>query len=217
MNAPLDTQLTTVSGQKIFLLRHGEVENHNTGRRFIGQTDLPLNQKGRYQAQWWRHKLSGVPLARILSSDLTRCADTAQIIAAEQSVNVERWPDLREIHLGEWEGLTFRHVRKRWPEAFRKRGSNLATFRPPGGESFLDLTQRAWPPLEKAVANTDQNLLIVAHAGVNRAILCHALGLPLENLFGLAQGYGAMNLICRREGRFQVQFLNLLPDPNPHS
>ena len=133
MKNHLGSQFATVSHQKIFLLRHGEIENLSAEKRFIGQTDLPLNGNGRQQAQWWGQTLAPVRLTRILSSDLTRCADTAQIVAAEQTARVELLPGLREINLGEWEGMAFGDVKKRWPEAFRKRGRDLAAYQPPGG------------------------------------------------------------------------------------
>ena len=88
----------------------------------------------------------------------------------------------------------------------------IADFRPPGGESFLDLQQRVVPVFEKAVDNAGRNILIVAHAGVNRMILCHLLDIPPGNLFRLSQDWGAMNLIERQAPNgFRIQSINLLP------
>lgn len=213
MHGLLNAWLSACSGQKIFLLRHGEIQKHTDGKRFIGQTDLSLNDTGTRQAQWWRQCLINVPLGRILSSDLDRCMETARIIATDHAATVEALAGLREIHLGEWEGQSFRRVKERWPDAFRERGMNFARFRPPGGESFLDLQQRVLTIFEKAIEQSDAHLLIVAHAGVNRAILCHLLGIPMDNLFRMAQGCGAMNLINRQGCNYRIQLLNLLPDP----
>lgn len=139
--------------------------------------------------------------------------ETARIIAADHCTDVTPQAELREILLGKWDGMTFRRVKERWPDAFQKRGEDMAGFRPPGGESFLDLQQRVIPAFEQLVNQTGKRILIVAHAGVNRIILCHLLGMPLENLFRITQGCGAMNLIDRQAGRYRIASLNLLPTP----
>lgn len=213
MNRILEPWLMADSGQKVFLLRHGEVQGAGREKRFIGQTDVPLSNRGRHQAKCWRQWLAGVPLDRIMASDLTRCTQTAHILAADRSVSVEALSGLREILLGQWDGMSFRGVKDRWPDAFEKRGLDLARFRPPGGESFQDLQQRVVPVFEKAVHQATAPLLIVAHAGVNRAILCHIQGIQIDELFSIDQSYAAMNLIDHHDGRYRVHALNLQPDP----
>lgn len=203
--------LSAGGGQKILLLRHGEVQDPTDEKRFIGQVDLPLNHRGRHQAQCWRDCLGDVSLDQIVSSDLSRCMETARIIAADRPLKITALAGLREIHLGGWEGMSFRQVKGRWPDAFRKRGMAMARFRPPAGESFLDLQQRVVPVFEKAVDQAGQNLLIVAHAGVNRMILGHLTGMPPENLFRIAQDCGAINLIDRQAKVYRIQTLNMLP------
>jgi alpha-ribazole phosphatase len=213
MRKVLKTWLAAGGEKNILLLRHGDIETGNAEKRFIGQTDLPLNDMGRHQARYWRDCLSDLPLEYILSSDLRRCMETAGIIAARRGLTVTPHTGLREIQLGNWDGMTFQQVRQRWPDAFQRRGMDLARFRPPEGESFLDLQQRVVPVFEQASGQTGKLVLVVAHAGVNRMILCHLLGMPVENLFRITQGYGAMNLIDRQAGRFRISALNLLPGP----
>jgi alpha-ribazole phosphatase len=213
MRKVLKTWLAAGGEKKILLLRHGDIETGTAEKRFIGQTDLPLNDMGRHQARYWRDCLSDLPLEYILSSDLRRCMETAGIIAARRGLTVTPHTGLREIQLGNWDGMTFQQVRQRWPDAFQRRGMDLARFRPPEGESFLDLQQRVVPAFEQASGQTGKLVLVVAHAGVNRMILCHLLGMPVENLFRITQGCGAMNLIDRQAGRFRISALNLLPGP----
>ena len=207
----LNAWLSAESQKKILLLRHGAIQAETDEKRLIGQMDLPLNDMGRHHAQYWRKCLSDVPLARIISSDLSRCMETARIIAADRFVDIAPLAGLREINLGQWDGMSFRQVKQRWPDAYGKRGMEIARFRPTAGESFLDLQQRVVPVFEKAVDQAGKNILIVAHAGVNRMILCHLLGMPPENLFRIAQGWGAMNLIDRQAKGYRIQALNLLP------
>ena len=197
--------------QRIFLLRHGEIQGAGTGKRFIGHTDIPLSDVGCHQAQGWRHWFGDFPRLHIIASDLARCQETVRIIAADRSWSLETSGGFKEIYLGQWDGLSFRQVKERWPEAFQQRGEDLAGFRPPGGESFLDLQRRVIPVFEKAVKEVRSPLLIVAHAGVNRIILGHILGMPLGNLFRIPQDYGALNLIERHAGEYRLQLLNQLP------
>ena len=212
MRTRLKTWLVSGGGKKILLLRHGALQDETDEKRFIGQLDLPLSDLGRHQARSWRRCLSDVPLTHIISSDLSRCMETAHIIAADRTVEITPRVGLREVHLGQWDGMSFRQVKQHWPDAYGKRGLAIARFRPPAGESFLDLQQRVVPIFEQAVDQAGKTILMVAHAGVNRMILSHLLGMPPENLFRIAQGWGAMNLIDRHADTYRVQAINLLPD-----
>jgi probable phosphoglycerate mutase len=69
------------------------------------------------------------------------------------------------------------------------------------------------PVIEAAAGRADRQILIVAHAGVNRVVLCGLLGMPVENLFRIAQGHGAMNLVDRQANGYRIASLNLLPPP----
>ncbi|QTA79950.1 Histidine phosphatase superfamily protein [Desulfonema limicola] len=192
--------------KKIFLVRHGHI-GEDGPKRFIGTTDLPLSQKGTCQAEKLRNMLSSISFSRTVSSPLKRSLDTARIIAG--SNKVEPVSDLEEIHLGKWEGLTFDHVKAVYPEAFKQRGIDPAGYRPPGGESFKDLQQRVVPVFNRLVKETDGSLLVAGHAGVNRVILCHVLGMPLENLFRISQDYCSINIFEYNQKQFKVMAVNM--------
>lgn len=212
MHPTLTPWLSGDSPKKIILLRHGAIASTGADRLFIGQSDFSLSAAGRRQAQAWRKRLDGIPLAHILTSDLSRCLETSRIIASDRPAAIEPMTALREIHLGDWEGLSFDQVSRRWPDDFRQRGMDLARFRPPGGESFLDLQRRVMPVFDAAADRPGETLLVVTHAGVIRVILCHVLGMPVDHLFRIDQGLAAMNLLHRRGDGYRVQAINLLPD-----
>ncbi|BBO86390.1 alpha-ribazole phosphatase [Desulfosarcina ovata subsp. sediminis] len=212
MGISIDNWAHANAEKKIFLLRHGEIEKPREEKCFIGQIDLPLSPRGRAQAGFWRGQLAGIALSRIVCSDLSRCVETARIVAAENGAEVSTDAGLREIHLGQWDGMAFAEVQARWPDHFRERGRLIDGFRPPDGESFRDLQQRVASVFEKAVADTDGNLLMVTHAGVIRVLLCHLLGMPVSHLFRLDQDYAALNLIVRQSGGYRLHALNLTPD-----
>ena len=196
----------------IFLLRHGHVEfsgaESGSPKRFHGQTDTPLSHTGREQARVWHSELAEKKVTGIYASDLVRCAETARIIAGKESVEVQLLPALREINLGKLEGLSMDFVRTRFPEEWKKRGNDLLHYRPEGGESFADLEKRVLPAFETIAGKHEGNTLIVAHAGVNRMILCRILGIPISNLFRIGQSYGCLNILEPHNDFFRVMCLN---------
>ncbi|BBO74308.1 alpha-ribazole phosphatase [Desulfosarcina widdelii] len=200
--------------KKIFLLRHGSLQTADNEKRFIGQTDLSLSEKGRRQAKFWSRQLIDWPLDAIFCSDLQRCRETADVIAQKNRAVITPLAEFREINLGQWEGMRFDQVKQLYPDAFAQRGRDIAGFRPPGGESFNDLQQRVVRVFERQVGRNDGNLLFVGHAGVNRVLLCHLLGMPTANLFRIDQGPAALNILDRRPGGIRPQCVNLLPDPD---
>ena len=194
----------------IYLLRHGDSRQDDV-RRYIGQTDHPLNQTGRTQAEYWRRELLTVPFERIFCSTLSRSIETAGIIASGQKTAVQVLTNLQEISLGEWEGLPIDEVRRCNPDEYVRRGASLAEHRPPGGESFDHVAMRVLPLFEELVHSSTGNVLIVGHAGVNRVILCHILNIPRENLFNLQQDYGCLNIIDSAEAGLHPRHINIQP------
>jgi probable phosphoglycerate mutase len=162
----------------IYLVRHGEIQTG--GKRFVGQIDLPLTEAGVKQAGWLALELSRVRLAGIFCSDLLRSQQTCRIIGEKHKINPIPLPEIREISLGNWEGHFFDEIKRKYPLEFKNRGQDIANYRPPGGESFADCSARVVEAFNNIAAGTQGNILIVGHAGVNRLMLCHLLGMPLE-------------------------------------
>ena len=199
----------------VYLIRHGEISQARP-RRFIGRQDLPLTDKGREQMVRLAESLAGRPIARVLTSPLVRCVESASILCARLKLDAfDTSPALREIGLGAWEGLTVDQVRRSFPGDYEARGSDLGGFRPPGGESFADLLDRAWPVFKAVAAENDEPVAIVAHAGVNRVLLCHILEMPLGNIFRLGQNYGCINTVRHDRSGYRVENINISLGPSP--
>ena len=188
----------------LFLLRHGRVEGAEL-KRFIGQTDVPLSQEGLDQAKYWAQAFKKFSALSIHSSCLTRCRKTAAIISAEvtktsQTVhyqtlhaqNIQASPALNEIHLGQWENQPFDHIKKTKPAEFARRGEHIGTYRPPGGESFSDVSHRAVPYFLSTIEKAQPHTLIVTHAGVIRVLLCHIQQIPVDHLFDFKPAYSEL-------------------------
>jgi alpha-ribazole phosphatase len=195
---------------KVYLFRHGEI-THDGTTRLIGQTDVPLNETGRNQARWWCRVLEPVAFRQVYCSDLVRSRETAEIMAGNSPASITVLPWLREIDLGQWDGMTREEVNVRFPGEWDTRGRNMSEYRPASGESFADLAARVVPAFETLTRHAEDLIVIVGHAGVNRVVLCHILGMPLHHLFRVRQDYGVLNIIDVTGDSSQVSLMNLRP------
>jgi probable phosphoglycerate mutase len=118
---------------------------------------------------------------------------TADILLEGSSISREVIDELKEINMGDWENQTIDYIKDHFPEMYEKRGSNIDTFIPPGGESFEQMQKRVMPAFEYIAGNTAGNILIISHAGVNRVILSKLLDFPLKYIFKIIQPYGCIN------------------------
>ncbi len=195
----------------IYLLRHGEVVRAET-RRFIGHLDVPLSERGEAQSRAQADRLASVALAAVFTSDLSRARRTGEIVGAPHGLPPVLLPALREMAMGRWDGLTADEIRGREPAAFADWMARVGEFPFPGGESVPDLLARAWPAFEAiATAHEGRAVAIVAHGGINRALLCSALGVGLGRLLAFGQEYGALTVLARRETRWELRRLNERP------
>ncbi len=183
-------------------MRHTEPASAEGQWRFLGRADPQLSPAGVEHAHRLARALGPVHFDSIYSSDLTRCLQTAQIIAgsggpphAERDVPVQPDARFREIDVGLWEGLTRAEAAERYPKEYERRERDVVASPFPGGESFADVRERALPAFYDMVAHSGDSVLIVAHKGVNRVLLCEFLGLPLDQLFSLRQDYGCVNIV----------------------
>jgi broad specificity phosphatase PhoE len=167
---------------RLFLVRHGQTED-NIHMRYIGSRDEPLTGKGVLQAQQVADALSQLNIKIVVSSPLSRAADTAARIQTACGVELRLEPRLAEGSFGDWEGLTRSAVLRlggRDAEALARWESN-ASSAPPGGESFKSVQNRAVEAAEALRAEfAGSSVVLVSHVGPIKALLAHALDLPLQ-------------------------------------
>jgi len=197
-----------MENRTVYLIRHGKIKLEDNQRRYIGQLDLPLSLEGIQQAQCLETILKDIDINKVYCSDLLRSRQTAQIIAGNKIIPVIVRKDLREIHMGNWEGRTFSYIVKEYPEEFKARGADIGYYRVAGGESFADCYKRVIDAFHEIMNSSSGTILLVGHAGVNRLLLCYVLGMPLANLFRMNQDYGSLNIITTRKSGWQVKLVN---------
>lgn len=178
------------------LIRHGEPVG---GRCYRGQRDDPLSDKG--WGQMWDAVSGRGPWDWILSSPLQRCAAFALALGEQAGVTVLFDERLKEVAFGEWEGYTRDQLRERDPEGFRRFFEDPVANRPPGAEplhAFYERVAVAWEDLTSRRSGAGG--LVVAHAGVIRAILCHVLTLPLAGMYRIEVANAAVTRIRVPDG-----------------
>ena len=164
--------------------RNGSVSTVIKGREF--KTGLPREME----------------ITSVWSSPMLRCRQTAEAMAG--ALPCETLPGLEELDCGEWDGLSFDFIRKRFPEHYARRGID-PLLPPPGGETAMHAAARGLAALETLAASTQGNLAVVAHAGINRAVLCTLMQKPLSEMRTLPQPYLCMNVLRYDGGRFAVE------------
>lgn len=186
---------------RIFLVRHGETDWNREGR-FQGQIDVPLNENGRAQAATVADFLKDVPFHHALSSPLLRPKETAlAILQHHPGVALELEPALVEISHGDWEGKFESEVEAQYPGELARWRTTPAAVQMPQGENLQQVRDRvvkAWERwLESWTTNapTPHTVLVVAHDAINKVLLCHIVGLGIENFWLFKQGNGSVTII----------------------
>src|SRR5262249_46477068 len=145
----------------------------------------------------------------VYTSDLRRTRRTAEIVAAPHGLRPVEVPALREFAMGQWEGLTGEQIRERDAAAFAEWMARVGEFQFPDGEKLGQVAARAWPAFERmTAAHAGATIAVVAHGGSNRAILCCALGIPLDRILALGQDYAAVSVLERAGRGWRLAALN---------
>ena len=165
---------------RIIAIRHGETL-WNVDTRIQGHRDIPLNDRGRWQAAQVARALAGEPIAAIYASDLLRAHATGAAIAEAAGAPLHAEPDLRERSFGELEGRTFAEIEAALPEQARRWRQRDPHFAPEGGESLTLLRARiAEVTARLAARHLGQQIVLVAHGGVLDVLYRLATGQELQ-------------------------------------
>ncbi len=193
----------------IDLIRHGEPVG---GRRYRGQLDDPLSEKG------WRQMREAVadqaPWDAIVTSPLRRCAAFAQELSRRHALPLEEDERLMEIGFGAWEGRTAQQITANDPQALMNFYLDPVRYRPPGAEAVADFRTRIAAVWDELLERPNQHLLIVAHAGVIRMILCQVLGMPQERMFSILVPNAGITRI-RVDGTGEMRLAQLVSHAAP--
>src|SRR5580765_3052863 len=188
---------------ELLLVRHGETD-WNRERRFQGHADPPLNETGREQANALAEELTGEEIELVYTSDLQRARETAQIVGARLGADVVPLPALREIDVGEWEGLTWPEIEQRYPEGARlwhERGYGWES-----GETYDQLGERVVAELRRIAAqHPEQRVLVVGHGGTIRVARAFVEGVSVTESRSQSRAIGNCEVfrVVTEDGAFR--------------
>ncbi|MEI6777934.1 MAG: histidine phosphatase family protein [Chloroflexales bacterium] len=167
---------------QLILVRHGETP-WNVTLQYQGQANVPLNERGHAQARLTAGRLARLNVTALYTSDTLRAAETADAIAQACGLTPQPMPELREIDVGQWEGLTPEQLYRRFPDHMAEYERDPARTVRLGGESYAQLQTRALVALRRIHEAHQPGDVVVAvsHGGTIRALLCHVIGLELAN------------------------------------
>jgi len=184
-----------------WLVRHGE-STWNAVGRFQGGLDAPLSPRGRAQAAALAARLAGIPFDAVYTSPLSRACDTALVSGVALGLDPVPIDDLREIGLGDWEGLTLETILAEQGEHYRRWLDAPVDHPPPGGEPMPRLAGRVRAALDALSArHGDGRVLVVSHGGAISSALCGWLGRPLNTIWSLRLDNASVTRVVLPAGR----------------
>ncbi|MBU0675518.1 MAG: histidine phosphatase family protein [Proteobacteria bacterium] len=166
--------------KKILLVRHGSTGTEYAGR-FIGSSDIPLGAKAPEEVARLAEVLKPLAPEVTFHSPLGRVQQTVSMLGSAISTRVFEDPDLREIDFGRWEGKRFTEIAEGDSELVKRWSIWNHEFAFPEGEAVVDFLDRVGRVAEKLVGCREERILVVAHGGVIRALICHLLKIPSQN------------------------------------
>lgn len=196
----------------IYLIRHTQTAT-DPGQCY-GQSDIALADSFPDEVANLHDKLPEFNEdCKVFSSPLTRCLQLAETFSDTVTTDAR----LQELDFGEWEGKRFDDIEA---NALQHWTNNFVTAAPPKGENFEDLYQRAgsfWQDLLATEASAPrlrpvgeaEQVLVITHAGVIRALLARALNLPLANSFQLRIDSGSVHKLRQADDYLYIEYINL--------
>lgn len=147
---------------KLYLIRHGQTD-WNIAGKIQGNTDIPLNDTGIWQAGCLAKGMERRPVSRIFSSPLSRAVATANAIGEAQHICVQQIDGLEEVGFGVWEGLTLEEIQERYPKEYQRWCLSPVEAAPQGGERQQEIRERCSRAIETILAQAEGDLAIVSH------------------------------------------------------
>lgn len=165
----------------VYLIRHGETNNNKEGRCNGCRTDQPLSARGEQQAAALATYFDAHPVDTLHVSHLTRARQTASLAFRTEMEALTVEPDLHEVDLGVWDGMTYEDAAARYPELWYNNGRHASLAVYPGGESVIGATERICNAFLRIVrAHRDETIAIVAHELILVLLVTQLFGWHLD-------------------------------------
>ena len=192
---------------RLILVRHGESE-YNLKKLCQGQVDSHLTSRGRKQAMSAAERLKDLKIDAIYASPLQRAAMTAEIIKGQRDIQICFDDRLKEISLGQWEGLAIDKIKDVDPIGLEQWENTPHTMQVPGAETLQQVYDRVSQALEDIIGqNQGKTVLIAAHMIAIMVMLVFLSGDSLDNVWNLGKQPNSAITIIEINHQGQVEFL----------
>lgn len=185
---------------EIYLLRHTTPDIELV--HCYGQTDLDVAKTFADEAKRTKSILPDFEDVKIYCSPLIRCKKLAEYLQLGEIQFEER---LKEFHFGDWELKRWKQINKRKYEFWVNDFVNRKT---PNGESFKEMHDRVMEFFNEVLLKKDQNIIMVCHGGVIRAILANILHMPLKYMFRMNVDFGSVSKVTFNDDILKADFIN---------
>lgn len=196
----------------LLMVRHGHTEATEKGLLYTDPA-AKLTAKGEEQAVAVASWIGKHKPEMVLCSTAKRVVDTANIVSRELKLEPVIYEGLEEWHVGDWEGRSYLDIKKKDPDVYALWSQDPIGNRAPGGESIVDLCERARIRLSQLLIEFEgKRIALVTHSGIIRAILVHALGMDVQNFWRLSIPVGSVSRVDFSKNFATVHFVSVRPE-----
>lgn len=193
---------------ELFLVRHGESESNARGV-MEGWGDSDLSARGIEQAARVAARLAGSsPFDALYCSPLRRARHTARIIGSAVACQPHEMEDLREIHIGSWDGKPLRQLERTYANELRRWAEEDRELVFPDGERLADFYDRAERAMQRVLTRPVRRVIIVAHGGMLSACLTRLVEGSASSRYGTELRNCSLSIVRFEEGRAQAVSIN---------
>jgi len=192
---------------QLYVVRHGETA-WNKEEVFRGRKDVPLNDKGKKQAQLTGLFFRNKGITRIFSSPLVRAIETAEGISNTTKIPIEVMDELTDMAFGEWEGLTLKDVEKLYPEELKIWKQSPQKLHVLKGESLRDVRRRVMKGIQMTLSDSQCPIVLVTHRVICKIIVLYALMIQNRHFWSIRFDPASITLIEKTDDSISLSFLN---------
>lgn len=199
---------------KLYIVRHGETE-WNVIKRFQGQLNTPLTEKGMEKLRKTGKKLENVLFDEVYTSELGRTVASAEIILNEnrgyknKKRELQKLAELNEVYFGVWQGLTYEEVFLKYPEEGNNYFYNVKNYKAENveAEKLEDALERFLKGINKILDSHESgNILVVTHGTVFEMFMNYVAN---DSIFDIDErtlmGNGDYKVFSYKDGKFQEE------------
>lgn len=198
-----------MSSIRLFLIRHGETDFNKKNMMQGRGIDAPLNATGKKQSEQIAGALKNETADQVVASSMIRSIQTAQVLAIQQSLPIQSYDELDEMNFGDLEGKRSAEIEEELYRIHREWAGGNITLPMPGGESPLEVFERADGRIQELLHNSPvDTIFLVLHGRLIRILLSEWLGHGLKNMHRIEHQNGAIYHVVKNSDSFKQVYLN---------